>query len=278
MPNVYDCRGRDFSEYDSMSTPQLQALLREDASKSPGEESDTALILHVMEILVKRGEGAENTPQEALAAFKEEYATENFFISEQKEKAPRKAIRIPWKRCFAAVAAAITVFFLGSFATIRAFSIDLGDYIGKWNDTVFYFGRAREDDSYRFDPPEFDGLKDAAKQLGFDDLKLPNYLPEGFKTMHLNTDNNLAWKSIHARYSSDAGELIILITDYSDDSSSYTERDQRPVEIYRVDETDYYIFYNIDNVIAAWMDGPYECIIIGPISVEEMKKMINSIE
>ena len=48
-------QNRDFSKYDSMSTEELEALLRLDADAPADGESDVELILHVMEVLVNRG-------------------------------------------------------------------------------------------------------------------------------------------------------------------------------------------------------------------------------
>ena len=54
MPDIQDRKDSRFSRYDAMSTEDLQAFLREDASKPMGEESDTKEILYVMEVLAKR--------------------------------------------------------------------------------------------------------------------------------------------------------------------------------------------------------------------------------
>lgn len=48
MPDIQDRKDSRFSRYDAMSTEDLQAFLREDASKPMGEESDTKEILYVM--------------------------------------------------------------------------------------------------------------------------------------------------------------------------------------------------------------------------------------
>ena len=50
MPNMQDRKANRFSRYDAMSTEDLQAFLREDASKQMGEESDTEEILYVMDV------------------------------------------------------------------------------------------------------------------------------------------------------------------------------------------------------------------------------------
>ena len=45
---------RDFSRYDAMTTEDLEQILRSDASAPMEQETDTELILHVMEVLANR--------------------------------------------------------------------------------------------------------------------------------------------------------------------------------------------------------------------------------
>ena len=77
MPNIQDRNDNRFSRFDAMSTEELQAFLREDASKSVGEESDTKEILYVMEVLARRRkeQTGGKDPAEALASFKNKYYT-----------------------------------------------------------------------------------------------------------------------------------------------------------------------------------------------------------
>ena len=44
-----------------------------------------------------------------------------------------------------------------------------------------------------------------------------------------------------------------------------------------VDGVEYYIFSNTETLQATWAFGEFECIIIGQITLEEMKTMIDSI-
>ena len=45
---------RDFSNYDSMETEELEEILRSDADAPESKESDTELLLYIMEVLAKR--------------------------------------------------------------------------------------------------------------------------------------------------------------------------------------------------------------------------------
>ena len=78
MPDTNERREREFAKYEAMSTEELQQLLREDASKPVGEESDTDALFYIMEVLAKRrkerNEG--KSAAEALESFKNKYYTE----------------------------------------------------------------------------------------------------------------------------------------------------------------------------------------------------------
>ena len=49
------------------------------------------------------------------------------------------------------------------------------------------------------------------------------------------------------------------------------------LEIYTADGVDYYIFSNTDTLQVVWSIGEFECQIVGEITIEEMKAMIDSI-
>lgn len=89
MPDTRNRRDNEFAKYDAMSTEELQQLLREDASKPVGEESDTDALFYMMEVLAKRrkerNEG--KSPEEALESFKMHYHTDNE-ISSDSESVP----------------------------------------------------------------------------------------------------------------------------------------------------------------------------------------------
>lgn len=54
MPDNQHRKDEKFAMHDAMSTEELQQLLREDASKPVGEESDTDSLFYIMEVLAKR--------------------------------------------------------------------------------------------------------------------------------------------------------------------------------------------------------------------------------
>lgn len=86
LSDQYDCNIKlsfapqssveDYSKYDSMSTEELEDILRMDFE---AEDSDTDMILHITQILVQREEknptGLFDNVNESWEAFKEKYLT-----------------------------------------------------------------------------------------------------------------------------------------------------------------------------------------------------------
>lgn len=67
---------RDLSKYASMATEELEKILRLDAEAPMGQESDTELLLHVMELLANRRRNTsrdEKTAQQAWESFQQNY-------------------------------------------------------------------------------------------------------------------------------------------------------------------------------------------------------------
>ena len=70
---------RDFSKYEAMSTEELEEILRLDAEAPEGAQSDTELILYILEVLASRRNtknSTGNTAQEAWESFQQNYMPE----------------------------------------------------------------------------------------------------------------------------------------------------------------------------------------------------------
>ena len=55
------------------------------------------------------------------------------------------------------------------------------------------------------------------------------------------------------------------------------EQSDSLLEVYSAGDIEYYIFDNLGQIRVAWVAGKYECYIMGPLSVQEIKEMVDSI-
>lgn len=285
MPNMQDRKAERFSRFDAMSTEELQAFLREDASKPMGEESDTEEIFYVMEVLARRRkeQNGGKPPVEALESFKQNYHTENETpcISESVPVARKRSNSGLWKRGLVAAVAAICILFIGNSITASALDFDLFAIIAKWTQETFHFGYTGQTDE-SFDPsPDYvhpcASLQDALDKRNITIPLVPTWMPVGYEEGNIKTTENPTQRQFVAIYQNSDKTIRIRITDYLDARPAQVEQSDSLIEIYCSNGIDYYIFDNYDQLKAVWINGNYECSIAGPISVSEIKKIIDSI-
>ena len=114
MSEQLDRRARDFSKFDSMTTEALQQILRLDAMKPEGEESDTEELLYIMEVLADRRRNDSTytgkTAQQAFEDFQKYYMPE---VSDDDTAnatpAKQNKLSVLWTRRIATVAAALAM-------------------------------------------------------------------------------------------------------------------------------------------------------------------------
>lgn len=286
MPNMQDRKAERFSRFDAMSTGELQAFLREDASKPVGEESDTKEILYVMEVLARRRKEQQEgkDPAKALASFKHNYYTENETpsISESVPVAHKRSNGGRWKRGLVAAVAAICILVLGNSITASALGFDLFAIIAKWTQETFHFGYAGQ--TTNPSEPEVGasngcvGLQEALDTYNITLKLAPTWMPENYVEADVKTTQTPTQRLFVARYKHVDSEIKVRIADYLDSHPLQIEQSDSFLEIYTQAGIDYYIFKDNDQLRAAWVNGSFECYITGPVSVEEMKEIIDSIE
>lgn len=284
MPDTRNRRDDEFAKYDAMSTEELQQLLREDASKPVGEESDTDVLFYVMEVLAKRrkerNEG--KSPEEALESFKKHYNTENEISSDSERvpAAPKRSGIGHWMKGLIA-AAAVFAFVIGGSLTANAMGFDLWEVIAKWTQETFHFGYVSETVDNNAPSPNYmqpySSLQAALDKFNITDNLIPTWIPDGYVEVDVQTENTPLQRRIFAKYQSDDSEFRIRIVDYVNNAPTQLEQSDQLLEVYAYGGIDYYIFNNEDQLQAVWINGSYECYISGTLTLSEIKDMINSL-
>lgn len=284
MPDIQHRKDEKFAMYDAMSTEELQQLLREDASKPVGEESDTDALFYIMEVLAKRrkerNEG--KSPEEALESFKNKYytETENSFDSESATVTKKHFNGGRWRRGLVAAVAAICILVVGNSITASALGFDLWEIIAKWTQETFHWGYAGQTEETNV-PADFGRPCDSLQEL-LDDYKVsvalvPTWIPDGYIEVNAKTEETPKQRRFAAVYQSGDNTIRIRIVDYLDGTPTQIERSDALVEVYSSAETDFYIFDNNGQLQAAWINDNFECYISGPLTLSEIKEIIDSI-
>ena len=124
-------------------------------------------------------------------------------------------------------------------------------------------------------------LADTLSALGIKTKMAPLWLPYGYEQAYIKMtkDYLLGEDSIFAKYEDHTkhSEMFVMISKVTDSSSGTIEKDDRPVIEYTKENTTWYIMHNLQRLNAAAMMDDYEVLISAPISVDEMKSIIDSI-
>ena len=107
----------------------------------------------------------------------------------------------------------------------------------------------------------------------------PSWLPDGYKQTRIKVTNDhmLGAYDVRADYDNGDSKMFIQILKITDTTGDTIEKDDRPVIEYTKENTTWYIMHNLQRLNAAAMMDDYEVLISAPISVDEMKSIIDSI-
>ena len=270
-----------FSRYDSMSTEELQEILRKHAHGELETEPDTQDLFEIMEVLSKRRKTenpqAFRSNEEAFAEFVAYYMPKE---TEKPAQPKRSIFSSRLLRTAAAVLAIVLILTLGMTVTAKAFNFDIWGKFAIWTQEFFHF----TDNSGVNDPKpekdysiEYNQLRQILEDYGIEEKIVPAWLPDGYKHKDITVVSSPFERSIVAIYERDNVELVIQIRQIVGMSPEQIEKNDSLLEIYTTNDVNYYIFSNTETLQTAWVIGEFECQIIGKITIDELKAMIDSI-
>lgn len=274
---------RDFSQYDTMATEELEEILRFDADAPEGEDTDVDVILYVLEVLAdrrrKNNEITGNTALEAFESFKEHYLPEGIFIEPVLTAKKPRSKPLRWLRGLTAAAAVLACIFLGS-VTANAFGFNIWKAVAVWAQETF---RLESDQKAESELPEKDNqlqyssLREVLRKDKIEIPLVPTWIPEGYVLTDIRMDENPLQKIYIGFYEKGDKKLKIVVQSYQSGYPEQVERKDGTEEIYIADGNIYYFFEDVDSLQAVWILDSYECYISGELTVEQMEKMIDSI-
>lgn len=286
MPEIPDRREQLALKYDNMEDEQLRDILRADASKPEGGESDVDEIFYVMELLARRRSerGEARDPAEALEAFKKRYPND-LVVDEEDEACSEKVIPYSgrsagWKRRLVAVAAAAALIAVGVMSAGAA-KFNLWETIAKWTQETFHWGTAKEIDDYTptaEKPSPCADLLDLLRQNNMPTNLVPTWLPDGFTISDMQVDEHPEQRFICAQFLNGEKYILFQIHDYLNANPGQFEQSGREVQTISKNGVQYYIFNNLEATQIVWTIDHFEYEIGGAFSQDDAKKMIDSIE
>lgn len=273
-------RHQDFAKFDAMSTEELEEILRLDLDAPPEQESDTEVLLTIMEVLAQRKK-PEKTAFEALESFRQNYMPEEDRTAPVLNCKRKINSRTParWLRTLAATAAVIAVILLTS-VTAKAFGWDIWDAVVKWTENTFHISIGTPSDANNQgegDNFTYTSLDDALNQNKVDVALSPTWIPDGYALSSITVERTPLQKVYTAIYHNDDVSLRITVREYMASDPEYIEQTEGLIETYEASGITYYLFENNSRTQAVWINGSFECVISGHLTIAELKDMIDSI-
>jgi len=273
-------RNQDFAKYDAMSTEELEEILRLDLDAPPEQESDTEVLLTIMEVLAQRKK-PEKTAFEALESFRRNYMPEEDQAAPvlNCKKKTNSSTPARWLRTLAATAAVIAVILLTS-VTAKAFGWDLWDAVVKWTEDTFHISIGSPSDA---SDPEvgdtlpFASLEEALQQNKVTTRLAPIWIPDGYTLSSITIERTPLQKIYTGIYHKGESSLRISIFEHIKTDPEYVEQGEGLIETYEASGITYYLFANNSRTQAVWINESFECYILGELTISELKSMIDSI-
>ena len=284
-------RRHEFGAFDSMSTEELEAILRMDSYGGENGKYDTDAILYILEVIDKRqNESAEEKKERterALEEFKTWYlpsAQEGSFLYYTEEKEPDRAGR-PARRLLrrAALIAAVLAGIFALVLTAQAAGINIFGAIARWSDETFSF--AVSNASYKGNGGGWlAACRQELEDAGLPAEYLPTWLPDGYTPGELEILQLQAFTQVYLPFEEIDGNSIDISIFIFKDSTSFErnllQKNTGYVDQYVVNEHDIYLFFNNNVLNGSCIDNSTNTIISisGSLSQNDMIRIFSSIE
>lgn len=271
-------RSRDFSEYASMETSELEEILRLDAQSPEGEESDMELILYIMEVLANRkGNSSENkkAAQEAYASF-----LENYYPQERKNAAAKA------KPVLRVLKAASLILVLGLLFTLipqKAQADSFWDWLTRQTAEFMEFFTSKDDEArieeYNFqtENPGLQQVYDLAVEHGVTIPAVPMYLPGNYKIDECEFIHTPAKDYISAVFIDETKTVILNINIFESEVSHSYFKNATDILQTEIEGRPFHITKNNDVWIAVWSQDNIECSIAIDCQEDTLYRVLKSI-
>ena len=222
-------------------------------------------------------------PEKSLEDFHAKYAA-----LLEPQRGEKRQNHISRRAFFAAAVAAVLV----SMVTAQALGVDIFGFFGRWTDDIFTFTGSADEAGYqgrnRWYPLEegesakFSSLDEALTEFQIDLPLAPKWFPERFGEFEVTGFVMPYGMEIFA--CSTAGveghteALTVQYSEFGEDGPSLViEKDKDDPILYESGGMTHYIVTDHGHCKAAWTIDNIQCVITGPLTVEEMKQIIDSI-
>ena len=270
----------DLNDADLDEMDQILAILREKDPLPPGrsveelwEEFQTVYMNKELADLgipdaLEEVNNAEPAPEDAEPAREVvSVLPSNGDANPVRPKRYRKLIRV------ALVAAVVVALLAAISVTAAAMGYNLWGWLPIWSSEDVRFVSETP-----MAEPQQDDLKDipmVLASLGITEPLYPTWLPEDLKRTETKTFEEPLF--LYENFIGNNRELSITISPITDFGTAIYQKEENPPEEYIANNITHYLIANTNELSAAWHTENYNVLIVGNITPDEMKRIIDSI-
>ncbi len=254
---IYDSYFDDDADWDMVSQA-LELLVLRAPSEWTGAELDQEAFLHSLS-LPESAEGGRSCAPAHLDVVPTGRKP-------GKARTGRSVLRSILK--FAATAAAVLCITFGGMIAAYSCGVDVFGAIAHWSEDVFHFNFGETEDASSWT----DSAELANTEL------LPTWIPERYHFIAQYEEDKRSYSQTQTCFESETGSFLIERYVYNSvDAHTSAEKDGQILEVYSSNGRTFYLFSNSNQTVATCMDGLTQLSIVGDLTTEELKQMVDSI-
>lgn len=288
------------ADLERMSTAGLEKLLLQDFQNPESGEERMEQLCYAAYLLAERAPDSNASADRAWVNFQEKYlpfaeARSGHYedgLAPSSDAAPgrRPSHLRKWSARGLLAAAALAALLLSISVAAAAGGYDLWRLLARWTDEDMSIAPGQivptdEDDIHiPEEGTEYATLREAVDDCGLARPMVPRWLPEGFTMVNLVADTGFPDALIYqAAYQRDEDVIVVFVEVFlpREEEAPRTygnfQKDEGDPIPYEVGGITHLLSTNAGRPIALWVNGPVEGSIIGDITMDDLKQIIDSI-
>ena len=275
---------KDINDFTQISSADLRSILREDLNSAEPDRLSVDEIKIIVGLLKQREDDEFNFESN-------DTIIQDRITAEESKNGAKQKSDVTRKRVFVRITAAVICTLLIRIVTVFAYEIDIVSIFKSWTQELFQVNYSGEVESSTCTQngstdemalQSCDSASEVLSVLGVAQPLLPSWIPSDYSLLEFQVNVHSDRTTIYEYYQSSdqIGGFSIQINLYDhlpENESSWYQKDSSPVDEFIVGGVSHYIMSNLGDYTAVWTVENYECSISGNISVDTLKKMIESI-
>lgn len=275
-----------YAYLDQLSTQRLEELLLAAMEDDSGRDTSEA-VLHILEVLQKREDGLTAEPVDVDRAWKEfrrDYLTPEgegqalYPCGEDRPESAKKpkARRVPVWRTLRVAAATVALLF-ALMVGAQASGLNVFGALAQWTSETFRFGAEKRG----IQSENYQKFLDMLAENDIQKNLAPTWCPSSFVASEPTVSIDDESISVLISFSNAEGNTFNIgidrLTLQTKLENNFFEKDDISVEPYLSHGKTFYIFSNVDSIMATWSEDSLLETIWGDLSKKDIKAMIDSI-